>query len=112
MDDGKVFIVMWDSEGLDGIANATELNQADVFNALSGKGGGGLGARLSMMALRARFNCHRTYEIYSIKVDDEITEDDIAGWFGHNPQGAVDLIRSRGKMLLSQKSGERKRVIA
>lgn len=111
MEDGKVFVVMWDSEGLDGIANATELNQTDIFNALSGRSGGGLGARIGMMSLRARFNSHRTYEIYSIKVDGSIAEDDIAGWFEHNPQGAADLIRSKGKCLLSQKHEERKRVI-
>lgn len=112
MDDGNVFIVMWDREGLDGIVNATELNQTDVFNALSERPANGLGHAINAMTLRARFNSHRCCEIYSIKVDEEITEDDIAGWFEHNPQGAADLIRERGKRLLSQRMAERKQVIA
>ena len=110
--DSTIFVVMWDSEGLDGIINATERNQADVFNTLSGDRSNSLGHMVDSMMLRARFNCHRCCEIYSINVDEEITADDIAGWFEHNPQGAADLIRERGKMLLSQRKKEKRQVIA
>ena len=111
-DDGNVFVVMWDREGLDGIIDATEINREDVFNSLRGTGGGALSGRMFAMTLRARFNSHRCCEIYSIRVDGEITADDIAGWFDANPQGAADLIRARGKRLLSQRTAERKQVIS
>lgn len=110
--DGNVFLVMWDRDGLDNIVDATKLNQDDIFNALSGRSANGLGHAIDSMTLRARFNSHRCCEIYSIRVDGEITADDIAGWFEHNPQGAADLIRERGKRLLSQRTNERKQVIA
>lgn len=111
-DDGNLFVVMWDREGLDNIIDATEMNRDDVFNSLRGTGGQGLARRMDYMVMRARFNCHRVCEIYSIRVDSEITADDIAGWFEVNPQGAADLIRARGKRLLSQKHGEARQVIS
>lgn len=111
--DGNVYVVMWDMYGVDGIVNATELNQQDVFNSLrdDNVNSRSLSCRIDAMLLRARMNSQRSYEIYSINVDEHVTTNDIASWFEVNPQGAADLIRSRGKRLLSQRNQTAKQVI-
>jgi len=111
--DGRVLIVMWDREGLDSVLDATQMNQDDIWNILSDNGQtvDKVDNALLGLKLRARFNSHRCCEIYAINVDEAITGDDIGDWFDVNPQGAADLIRSRGTRLLSQRSREARVVI-
>jgi len=52
---------------------------------------------LNLMLMRARVNSQRNYEIYSMTVENGISEEDVIDWFKSNPQNAVDLIRSRGR---------------
>ena len=61
-----------------------------------------------MLAMRAKFNSHRFYEIYAIDVDDGITSDDIKDWFESAPQEMADLIRKRGRKLYSDRRDKRR----
>ena len=116
MDDtsGRVLIVMWDREGLDSVVDATQLDQDNIWNILSDNGQtvDKVDSVLMRLRFRARFNSHRCCEIYAINVDEAITGDDIGDWFEVNPQGAADLIRSRGTRLLSQRTQEARVVIS
>lgn len=59
---------------------------------------------LNAMVLRARFNQQRHYEIYTVDVDDSITDLDMIELFEDNPQGMADLIRERGYKLYSDRA--------
>jgi len=105
-----VFILSWDCLGLESVINATQIDQdymwevltttnQDQVNFRSNK----LGEIFRMLTLRARYNSHRHYEIYSIEVDDGISEDDLREMFEDNPQASADLIRKRGRKLYSDR---------
>ena len=113
MDEGRVLLIMWDREGLDSVVDATELNREDLFNVLSDnhKLVGQVDSALLKLQLRARFNAHRVCEIYSIKVEEDVTADDMRDWFDTNPQGMADMIRARGQCLWSQSANSNKVVI-
>ena len=108
---GNVYIAMWDRYGLESIVDATEINRQDVFDRLAGREGNGLGRLVLSMTLRAKFNTHRSYEIYSIKTSTSITEDDLRRMFEENPKAAADLMRTRGKRISSHRGVEQRQAI-
>jgi hypothetical protein len=56
---------------------------------------------ISFLMLRARYNSQRHYEIYSVPVSDDITEQDIRELFDLDPQNAAELMRGRGHKMYS-----------
>ena len=56
------------------------------------------------LLLRARFNSHRHYEIYSVEATDGITAEDIKEMFQASPQTAADTIRRLGHCLHSDRA--------
>jgi arsenate reductase-like glutaredoxin family protein len=53
--------------------------------------------------LRARYNSQRHYEIYTVNMDESISEQDIRDMFETSPQGMADLIRERGHKMYSDR---------
>lgn len=51
---------------------------------------------LNALTMRARFNTQRHYEVYVIRVNESITEDDMRQMFDDNPQEMADLVREKG----------------
>ena len=107
----KTFIVMWDMTGVESVIDASALSSEDTFNRLVGKKSNVFGSLLSRLLLRARLNNQRHYEIYSIKVDECISEDDVMLMFKDNPQGAADTIRKLGTKIYSDRVKEKVQVI-
>lgn len=106
----KVFILSWDQLGLESVIDATSIDQAEMWDILKQqvpdyqKGRNyQLNDIVNALMMRARFNSHRHYEIYSVIVDDEITEEDVRQLFEQDPQGSADLIRTRGKKIYSDR---------
>lgn len=102
-DDRNIFLVVWDVNGLEAIVDVQESAAADTMSLLKGEKAGKLRSELNYFLMRARFNSHRHYEIYSVHTSPEITEEDLRGLFEADPQIAVDLIRERGTMLYSDR---------
>lgn len=101
----NIFILAWDMYGLESCINASELDREKTFAVLADKPARSqnLGSILQSLTLRARFNVHRRYEIYSIAVDPSITREELVRQFDENPQDMADLIRTRGNKIYSDR---------
>ena len=105
------FLVMWDCNGLECVADYTEYSQAQVWAGLKGEAGPRMFPNLEHLKLRARMNSQRNYEIYAITAVDGITEQDIREMFEANPQGAADTIRRLGQVLYSNRMVIERKII-
>lgn len=110
-EESNIFIVVWDMTGLEAVIDVSELMSEDTMRALKGEKGSKLGQTLFYLTQRARVNCHRHYEIYSIHTNLEITRQDMADMFHQNPQAAADLIRARGQKIYSDRANKQTQVI-
>ena len=98
------FVVMWCNEGLEYVADITADNQRVMWENLQGKDSPRHSyANPFHLRLRAQFNTQRHYEIYFIDVAEGVTEQDIRDMFRRDPQGSVDLIRSKGDCFYSNR---------
>ena len=101
-DDGSVFLLSWDQEGLESCINATDMEKENVWAALTdSKLKNHMHQIVTMMMMRAQANPQRHYEVYTIHVLAGISEYDIRKMFEDDPQAAAELIRSRGTKLAS-----------
>ena len=112
------FLVMWDCNGLECVADYTEYSQKKVWQELQGAKPGDTDFRpvalfpnIEHLKLRARYNSQRNYEIYAITAVDGITEQDIRDMFEANPQGAADTIRRLGQVLYSDRMVTERKIV-
>jgi hypothetical protein len=96
-----VFLFMWDMYGLEFCQDITKVEKRNMIKALKNEQ---LERPFNLHALllRARFNSQRNYEVYTMTVEQGITEEEVKEWFDDNPQYAVDQIRARGRKLYSE----------
>jgi hypothetical protein len=96
-----IFLFMWDMYGLEFCQDVTKVEKRNMMKALKNEQ---LERpfNLNAMLLRARFNSQRNYEIYTMTVDQGITEVEVKEWFDANPQYAVEQIRARGRRLYGE----------
>jgi len=89
---------MWDMYGLEFCQDVTAIEKRNMIKALKGEQ---LERPFNLNALlmRARINSQRNYEIYTMTVEQGITEEQVKEWFDSNPQEAVNQIRERGREL-------------
>lgn len=121
----RLFVLSWDQLGIEGVVDVTEMEEKrlnaekqrmwDVLQDIPEDPHKGrdndINSIVRMMALRARFNPQRHYEIYSVNTDYSITAEDMRTMFENDPQGSADLIRIRGNKLYSDREEVRSRVI-
>lgn len=121
----RLFVLSWDQLGIEGVVDVTEMEERKLaedkqrmWNVLQdipedpNKGrDNDISSIVHMMALRARFNPQRHYEIYSVNTDYSITAEDMRSMFENDPQGSADLVRERGNKLYSDREERRSRVI-
>lgn len=93
-----VFLFMWDMYGLEFCQDITAVEKRNMIKALKGEQ---LERpfNLNSLLMRARLNSQRNYEMYTMTVEQGITEEAVIDWFKSNPQNAVDQIRSRGRKI-------------
>ena len=109
----NAYLVYWCNEGLESVVPITQYEPIDMENtfrilkneALVRNPMNGI---IQMLMLRGRVNPQRHYELYAIDCEKGITKEDFERWFDDNPQAAVDLIRSKGVKLYSNRAKENK----
>lgn len=111
MTNHKTFIVVWDMTGIESVIDAGAIASEDTFNRLRGDRSNLLGSLLHTLKCRAQVNNQRHYEIYSINVDECISEDDVMLMFKDAPQNAADTIRRLGMKIYSDRANPKTQVI-
>lgn len=102
-EDNELFLVSWDCNGIEAVVNLTALERAETWNILADQPPIKWGSIINPIILRARYNSHRHYEIYTFNVVPGLTEEDIREMFDNAPQAAADLIRERGRKIHSDR---------
>ena len=95
----NAFIFSWDMYGIESIIPITEFEKKAVIETLSGKKASSLKELnhiVFSLTMRARFNGHRHYEIYSIDCSPELDEEFWKKQWEDFPQDTANLIRERG----------------
>ena len=96
------FLIMWCNEGLECCIDITAEEQRRMWQKLKGEPMSESAIpNYNHLLLRARFNSHRHYEIYSVEATDGISAEDIREMFEASPQSAADTIRRLGHCLHS-----------
>ena len=107
-----VFLLSWDMYGLETCVNVTEKERQRTFDTLKGhKPTNSINVMINAIIFRARYNTQRHYEVYTIAMDQDITQKDIMDMFELNPQSFAELIRKRGNCLFSARYEHDKAVI-
>jgi len=97
---------MWDEFGLDSLVDISGRRSAFNMGVLAGKDFRELPSmqELQSRSLRARFNPQRCYELYFLTCEESILEEDIRDMFDDHPQEIVNMIRSHGVKLVSNRN--------
>jgi hypothetical protein len=101
MSDGNIFLLSWDIHGIEAVINISEIEKDATWALLQDKPGPRLNGIVNSVMMRARMNSQRHYEVYSVTMSEDITEQDVRDMFEANPQGMADLIRERGHKMYS-----------
>jgi len=100
----NLFLVSWDCQGLEAVINVTDYEKETTWATLKNEDPPvRLGSMVNHLMLRARANSQRHYEIYTMNVEEGISDEDIRGMFESDPQGSADLIRDRGNKIYSDR---------
>jgi hypothetical protein len=112
------YLAMWDMTGLECLINVSVIQEKheqwekeNIFRILQEKESSPAPkiVPLNQLILRARFNSHRHYEIYTF--DSALTEEDIKETFADDPQLIVDTIRNAGHEIYSDRVLKKTQVI-
>ena len=99
------FLVMWDCNGLEYLADITVDQQRVTWEKLQGKETPRHSyANPYHLKLRAQFNSQRHYEIYTFNAVEGISEQEIRDMFENSPQTAADTIRRIGHCMHSDRA--------
>ena len=99
------FLVMWDCNGLEYLADITVDQQRVTWEKLQGKETPRHSyANPYHLKLRAQFNSQRHYEIYTFNAVEGISEQEIRDMFENSPQTAADTIRRIGHCIHSDRA--------
>lgn len=104
------YLAVWDCYGLESLFDVTKYMRQCTYNTLME-----LplpeSIPLNHLLLRARNNSHRNYEIYTFKVEEDVTEEMLREAFETNPQHIVNHIRKNGRQIYSDRNEKNLRVI-
>ena len=112
------YLAMWDMTGLECLINVSVIQEKheqwekeNIFRILQEKESSPAPkiVPLNQLILRARFNSHRHYEIYTF--DSALTEEDIKETFADDQQVIVDAIRNVGHEIYSDRVLKKTQVI-
>lgn len=100
----NLFLISWDCEGVETVLNISDFDKQRVWATLSNQSQPvGLRHMVSHVIMRARANPQRHYEVYTMDVQEGITEADVREMFDTDPQGSADLVRDRGRCIHSDR---------
>jgi hypothetical protein len=110
--DDNVFLLSWDCNGLEACIDLTDFEKAAMWNTLQNKDPNNkMNLTVNSILLRARMNPQRHYEVYTVRVDGGISEDDLIDMFKENPQGMADLVRARGVKIFSDRATSAPKIV-
>ena len=110
--DDNVFLLSWDMNGLEACIDLSDFEKAVMWNTLQGKDPNSkMNLTVNAILLRARMNPQRHYEVYTVRVDSSIDEEDMRHMFEENPQGMADLVRKRGNKIFSGRAAGAPRIV-
>ena len=104
-------LLVWDCLGLEYSCDLTNYEKDLMWSTLKGTQPTVRIPGLDILILRARANLQRNYEIYTVTVDPDVSLKDIQEMFKDTPQAMVDLIRTRGHKLYSDRAYAQDNVI-
>jgi hypothetical protein len=104
--EGNIFLLSWDCNGIEAVVNVTAIEKEATWNTLQDKPTYSLGSTVNAILFRARANSQRHYEVYTVTMEDTITEDDVREMFESEPQRMAELIRERGHKIYSDRFNE------
>ena len=112
----NAYIFAWDQTGIESIIPITQYEDWDkqnMWKALNDQPTerNPLWSVLHGLILRAQYNGHRHYEIYSVDCAFPIDEKEWREIWTEDPQGTADLIRERGVKLYSDRTDRNRQVI-
>ena len=107
----NAFIFSWDCYGIESIVPISQYEGIDKENTLrilkeESPLANPLNTIIRSLILRARFNSHRNYEVYSVDCDSSLDEAFWKEQWYSNPQFTADLIREKGHKLYSNRATE------
>lgn len=105
MDKTNTFVIMWDCNGLEAIAEVPD-PVLTTFALLKNQKPPEM-PNIEHWKLRARFNPQRHYEIYIVNAVKGIAVEDIREMFNSDPQTAADTIRRLGHCYYSERATQR-----
>jgi hypothetical protein len=103
MNNGNIFLLSWDMLGIEAVINITDFEKETTWATLQDQPGPKLNGIVNSVMMRARANSQRHYEVYTVTMSEEITEQDVREMFDANPQGMAELIRERGRKIYSDR---------
>lgn len=106
----RVYICMWDENGFEVLKDCTSWERDSLLNTLAGKPLRPAPVNLQAMTMRARFNPHRNYEIWTFNTTEDFNEEALWEIADENPQTLVDMIRDKGKKLYGATLGNTARI--
>lgn len=99
--------LMWDCNGLEAAVNVDDIQRQRTWAALKGQDQKQIPApNLLMWRMRAQANPQRHYEIYLIRVEDDVSVTDICAAFKSNPQMMADTVRRIGHRFYSDRAAQ------
>jgi len=108
----NIFIVSWDCTGIEAVLDLTDYEKERTWAILQDQTPPSrLNEIMGHLLLRARANPQRHYEIYTMQVEEGITDKDVREMFEQDPQGSADLIRKRGTKIYSDRVNIKERLI-
>jgi hypothetical protein len=105
----NAFLFSWDQLGIESIVPITQYERIDIDNTMRMLADkpivkNPLDHIVRAILLRARFNTHRHYEVYSIDCAKEMDEKFWREQWDKYPQETAELIRERGHKLFSDRA--------
>lgn len=121
----NTYILFWDCYGLEAchdltqkIVDVEETDKHNLFDRLKfpeveppNQALRDIGHIIKVSGLRARLNPQRSYELYMLHTEPDMTKDAITTGFDLNPNDMAELVRKRGIKLFSYRNNEPERVI-
>lgn len=96
------FVVMWNRDGLQYVADQTRLEGNRIWDRIRGSESEWL-PNINNLRLVAQSRRELHYEIWQFLADEGITEEHISEMFASNPQASADTIRGLGQCVYSDR---------
>ena len=95
----KRWLVLFDCTRVDWLIPFDEIYAKDMLEWIGGKAFGQTSHLVTTMLMRARYNPHRSPEVWAYETEDDFEESEMRGMWDESPQGMADLVRKKGKCL-------------